>query len=82
MGDPTDIPRVLIGTMSDLDSERVVTTEMGQALAAELGIHFIETSSKHGINIAQAFHTLIDVAEKDNPSVNVNEPATSDCIIS
>ena len=42
---------ILVGNKVDLAEKRSVGTEEGQQLAKELGVMFIETSAKAGINI-------------------------------
>lgn len=37
---------------------RVVTSEQGQALAAELGIPFVEASAKTSVNVEETFIAL------------------------
>lgn len=49
---------ILVGNKIDMAEKRQVGTEEGQALAKELGVMFIETSAKAGINIKQLFHNL------------------------
>lgn len=50
--------KLLVGNKCDLVENKVVTTEMGKALADELGIPFLETSAKDAINVEQAFLTM------------------------
>lgn len=57
----SNIPIVLIGNKLDLNSKRIVTTEMGKALADELKIPFFEVSAKNSINVIEAFNHLIDI---------------------
>ena len=42
---------VLVGNKTDLSEKRQVSTEEGEAKAKELGVMFIETSAKGGVNI-------------------------------
>ena len=42
---------ILVGNKIDLAEKRQVGTEEGQKLAHELGVMFIETSAKAGVNI-------------------------------
>ncbi|KAJ5070770.1 ras-related protein rabd2a-like [Anaeramoeba ignava] len=53
-----DVNVMLIGTKSDLVSQRVIDTETGKKLAEQLGYSFFETSSKENINIDEAFESL------------------------
>ncbi|KAL9681895.1 hypothetical protein QQ045_013684 [Rhodiola kirilowii] len=50
--------KLLVGNKCDLVESKVVDTQMGQALADELGIPFLETSAKDAINVEQAFLTM------------------------
>jgi Ras-related protein Rab-8A len=51
--------RMLLGNKADRP-ERVIDEARGQALAAEYGIPFLETSAKEGKNVNEAFHTIAD----------------------
>jgi small GTP-binding protein len=53
------IPLALIGNKMDLESERQVSREEGENLAAEIGaLVFLETSAKTGNEIENAFHQI------------------------
>ena len=50
---------ILVGNKSDLDSERQVSFEEGQALANYLNnISFVETSAKEGRNVDETFQMM------------------------
>ena len=49
----SNFPIILIGNKSDLENERQVTKEEGEAKSKELGLLFFETSNKDGINIEE-----------------------------
>lgn len=77
-----DINKMLIGNNCDSAEGRVVSMERGQALAYQLGIPFLEVSSKSSINIDKAFYSLAaDVVKRlignqENKKGNqTNEPA-------
>ena len=53
-----DLLIILVGNKIDLAERRQVGTDEGQALAKELGVMFIETSAKAGLNIKQLFQNL------------------------
>jgi len=80
IGNPPSIPRVLVATMQDAHEQRTVNYSQGLALASELGIPFIECSSKTGENIGEAFSLLLSEVEKENPFEAVEHPV-KDCII-
>ncbi|PWN51724.1 putative SEC4-like Rab/GTPase [Violaceomyces palustris] len=52
------VSKILVGNKSDWEEKRVVTAEQGEALAAELGIPYIETSAKSNSNVEEAFFNL------------------------
>jgi len=49
---------ILVGNKNDLEAERRVSRQQGEALAAELGLPFIEVSAKTADNVDKAFFTL------------------------
>lgn len=53
-----NVNKILIGNKCDMQSERVISTEEGQALAAEYKIDFFETSAKQDINVDKAFVSI------------------------
>ena len=66
LGDAPDVPRVLVGSMKDLDDSRQVSHADAQQLADSWGIPYIECSSKTGQHVAEVFHTLLKEIEKDD----------------
>ncbi|MFX1296925.1 MAG: hypothetical protein ACFFD2_18965, partial [Promethearchaeota archaeon] len=52
------ISLILVGNKIDLEDERVVSNEEGEALAQKLSLSYIETSAKTGANINDAFKML------------------------
>ena len=49
---------ILVANKIDMAEKRQVNTEEGQALAKELGVMFIETSAKAGVNVKQLFQNV------------------------
>eukprot|EP00040_Diaphanoeca_grandis_P039142 m.258239 g.258239 ORF g.258239 m.258239 type:complete len:341 (-) comp36305_c0_seq1:31-1053(-) len=74
---------VLVGTKID-GPERCVSTIDGQQLASELGIIFIETSAKSGLNIKEAFLKLVPQPSVLSPSLSssphINHQPTSESV--
>ncbi|CAF1217454.1 unnamed protein product, partial [Didymodactylos carnosus] len=65
---PQNIPIYLIGTKSDLKTERAVSYEQAKECADKRGIQYIETSSKTNYNVQKTFvnfaKTLIEHSDK------------------
>nr|AAT39341.1 Ras-related protein RAP1 [Oikopleura dioica] len=58
--DAEDVPLILIGNKCDLEGERAVGREQGQALARSWGnVQFMETSAKSKINVREMFDDLV-----------------------
>lgn len=55
---PPDCDIVVCGNKSDLDNDRVVTSDEGKALAEEYGVQFFETSALTGSNVDDMFMEL------------------------
>mmetsp|Transcript_27085 Transcript_27085/g.72956 ORF Transcript_27085/g.72956 Transcript_27085/m.72956 type:complete len:216 (-) Transcript_27085:148-795(-) len=72
-GGSANVARVLVSTMIDLDAERTVSYEEGQALADSRNIPFIECSAKENINVTEVFTTLIREIERDNGTLDAEE---------
>lgn len=62
---PSDCDIVLCGNKSDLDSDRVVSTEEGRALAEEYGVQFYETSALTGNNVETMFTALATTIKRN-----------------
>ena len=57
---------VLCGNKCDLEDQRQVTTEEGEAKAKELGCAFFEISAKTSKNVEEAFNTVVRQCVNDN----------------
>ena len=67
LGDAPDVPRVLVGSMRDLEAtQRQVSQADAQRLADKWGIPYLECSAKTGHNVAEVFHALLREIEKDD----------------
>jgi len=53
-----NVYKILVGNKIDKQSDRVVPTEDGKALADSLGIEFVETSAKDSTNINETFEKI------------------------
>ena len=57
-GQTTQIEKVLIGNKCDMEQDKMIQPEVGQALAREFNMAFFETSAKSGLNIQETFFHL------------------------
>lgn len=72
---------ILVGNKSDMEDERVVSTDRGKQLAEQLGLEFFETSAKENINVKDVFERLVDIIcdkmseslDSDPSTVNANK---------
>lgn len=77
--DSKNIPMVLVGNKCDLEDERDVKKEEGEALAAELGCPFFETSAKDHINVDECFRELVrEVRNEKNRLAQAAEKPKAD----
>ena len=80
---PAPVPVVLVGTKADLVRQKGVG-ERFAAFLAEPPFPFIQTSSRTGENIAEAFHMAVALAleQRDGPSAAPAQPAKGDkCVV-
>eukprot|EP01115_Flamella_aegyptia_P004236 TRINITY_DN1855_c0_g1_i1.p1 TRINITY_DN1855_c0_g1~~TRINITY_DN1855_c0_g1_i1.p1 ORF type:complete len:205 (-),score=30.79 TRINITY_DN1855_c0_g1_i1:155-736(-) len=70
--DKDNIPFVLVGNKSDLESDRQVDSMRGEELSAKYECTFMETSAKTNTNVENAFFTLVKevIKSKSNSSNN------------
>lgn len=54
----SEVCKLLIGNKSDLTEQRAVSESEGRALAASLGIPFLETSAKNSQNVEAMFISI------------------------
>eukprot|EP01095_Lingulamoeba_sp_RSL-Kostka_P002925 TRINITY_DN1383_c0_g1_i1.p1 TRINITY_DN1383_c0_g1~~TRINITY_DN1383_c0_g1_i1.p1 ORF type:complete len:134 (+),score=43.83 TRINITY_DN1383_c0_g1_i1:404-805(+) len=77
-----DVEILIIGNKIDLNNQREVTYEEGAEFCRNLGLTFIETSSKNSTNVDEAFETLAKKILKrkngeKNSKKNVNSKITN-----
>ena len=73
-----DVPIILVGNMCDLESERQVQTEEGQALADECGASFLETSAKDDKNVEKLIEVVARITYNSNSDNNSNSNIEDD----
>ena len=61
---PKTVQLVLIGNKSDLEDQRVISTERGQELARENNMQFFETSALNGNGVEEAFQKSIEEVDQ------------------
>ncbi|CAF4515966.1 unnamed protein product, partial [Rotaria socialis] len=66
----TDVIIMLVGNKVDKKNERVVTREMGENLAKEYEVPYVETSAKTGLNVEFCFTAVSQalLAQTDSTS--------------
>lgn len=65
--DTHDVPMVLVGNKCDLEDERVVSKDQGQALARQFNCTFMESSAKLKVNVIEIFYDLVRQINKKIP---------------
>lgn len=56
----SDLPIIIVGNKSDLESNRVVTKESAEAYARKIGVDHYLASAKTGHNVNDVFRTLTE----------------------
>ena len=57
----SDVEKMILGNKCDIEEQRQISKESGEAIAKQNGIPFLETSAKSNINIETAF---IQISER------------------
>ncbi|KAI9754461.1 MAG: tyrosine/serine/threonine protein phosphatase pps1 [Chaenotheca gracillima] len=68
-------PIIVVGNKCDLDGERQVAKQEGEAVARQFGCKFIETSAKSRINVDNAFFNIVREIRRYNKEMST--PYTS-----
>ncbi|MCJ1472287.1 Ras GTPase [Lambiella insularis] len=63
-------PIIIVGNKCDLDAEREVSTQEGEAMARGFGCKFIETSAKSRINVDNAFSEIVREIRRYNKEMS------------
>jgi GTPase KRas protein len=63
-------PIIVVGNKCDLEKERVVSQQEGEALARQFGCKFIETSAKSRIHVEDAFYDLVREIRRYNKEMS------------
>ncbi|KAI9679354.1 MAG: Ras GTPase [Caeruleum heppii] len=63
-------PIIVVGNKCDLESERQVAKQEGEAVARQFGCKFIETSAKSRINVDNAFYDIVREIRRYNKEMS------------
>ena len=73
----TQILKILIGNKYDLEEEREISKDEGEAFAMRNGMQYIETSAKINTNVNEAFEALskimVEYYSKKSSAINENK---------
>ena len=73
----TQILKILIGNKCDLEEEREISKDEGEAFAMRNGMQYIETSAKINTNVNEAFEALskimVEYYSKKRSAINENK---------
>lgn len=62
--DRDEFPMMLVGNKADLEAERHISRQEGEALARRLHLPYVECSAKNRMNVDEAFHDLVRLIRK------------------
>jgi GTPase KRas protein len=80
-----NVPMILVGNKSDLESKREVTTDEAVQYSKQINIQCMESSAKARINVDEAFLILVKQIKKNRTLAPVPLPEkdqSKNCIIS
>jgi len=75
------VPMVIVGNKTDLEHQRVISTERGKQLAQSWKCPFLETSAKLNINVDNAFLELTKIISQSKSVSNVSSEKKKKCLI-
>ncbi|CAG9936986.1 hypothetical protein V2G26_006497 [Clonostachys chloroleuca] len=75
--DKDSFPMVVVGNKCDLEGEREVTRQEGEALARSFGCKFIETSAKSRLNVEKAFYDIVREIRRYNRELQGYSPGVN-----
>ncbi|KAI1301552.1 GTP-binding protein Rheb -like protein [Halotydeus destructor] len=78
----TTLPILLVGNKTDLANERVVSTEEGKKLAAQMNAHFVEVSAKQHSAVTELFNNLILSIERRSDDGSSTDRPSNKCTVS
>uniref|UniRef100_A0A3Q1GUB9 small monomeric GTPase n=2 Tax=Acanthochromis polyacanthus TaxID=80966 RepID=A0A3Q1GUB9_9TELE len=71
-----NVEKIILGNKCDMNDRREVSREEVEKIAMDYGIKFLETSAKSGINVEEAFFTLIrDIMSRMDRKMNDCNPS-------
>jgi len=79
--DLDSVPMVLVGNKCDLQDQRVITTEQGEALAKKFNCTFMESSAKNKINVEAIFHDLVRQINMQDPKTKPAQKKKGGCAL-
>lgn len=68
-------PVVMVANKCDLEAQRQVSSEEGNAVARRFGCGFVETSAKHRVNVDEAFYDLVREIRRYNKEQLYGHPS-------
>jgi len=76
-----DIPCVIVGSKTDLQSSRQVPPSEGEELAKLNKAAWVETSAKNNVNVGKVFELCLAEIEKRSASSQTDQPEAGRCLI-
>ena len=67
-----DVQKMILGNKCDLEEQRKIPKERGEAIARQNGVTFLETSAKENVNIEDAFFQLSEIILEKKPAASLH----------